>query len=162
MSAHTTIIDQETATRLSAEFHRCFSDFDARPGLFAADTFFDFLPPMWRFQFEGPGEAFTSQLRSIAEGPVEVEVISNGTEAQLAVTDHGVGLTQQEVTQVFTRFWRADPSRVRRLGGTGLGLSIALGDARAHGGTLSASGAPGAGATFTLRLPLAPEGVVLA
>ncbi len=94
--------------------------------------------------------------------PVTVEVISNGTEAQLAVTDHGVGLTQQEVTQVFTRFWRADPSRVRRLGGTGLGLSIALGDARAHGGTLSASGTPGAGATFTLCLPQAPEGVVLA
>ena len=93
--------------------------------------------------------------------PVVVEVMLEGDEAQLAVTDQGVGLTQQEVTQVFTRFWRADPSRVRRVGGTGLGLSIALGDARAHGGTLSASGAPGQGATFTLRLPLAPEGVVV-
>ena len=72
-----------------------------------------------------------------------------------------MGLTQQEISQVFTRFWRADPSRVRRVGGTGLGLSIALGDARAHGGTLNASGAPGEGATFTLRLPLAPEGVVV-
>ena len=30
---------------------------------------------MWRFQFEGPGEAFTAQLRSIAEGPVEIEVV---------------------------------------------------------------------------------------
>ena len=93
--------------------------------------------------------------------PVVVEVMREGDEAQLAVTDQGVGLTQQEISQVFTRFWRADPSRVRRVGGTGLGLSIALGDARAHGGTLSASGAPGEGATFTLRLPLAPEGVVV-
>jgi two-component system sensor histidine kinase MtrB len=93
--------------------------------------------------------------------PVVVEVMKEGDEAQLAVTDQGVGLTQQEISQVFTRFWRADPSRVRRVGGTGLGLSIALGDARAHGGTLSASGAPGEGATFTLRLPLAPEGVVV-
>ena len=60
---------------MSAEFHRCFSDFEARHDLFAPDTFFDLLPPMWRFQFEGPGEAFTTQLRSIAEGPVEIEVI---------------------------------------------------------------------------------------
>ena len=94
--------------------------------------------------------------------PVIVEVMLEGSEAQLAVTDQGVGLTQQEITQVFTRFWRADPSRVRRVGGTGLGLSIALGDARAHGGTLSASGEPGQGATFTLRLPVAPDGVVVA
>jgi two-component system sensor histidine kinase MtrB len=93
--------------------------------------------------------------------PVVVEVMQEDDEAQLAVTDQGIGLTQQEITQVFTRFWRADPARVRRVGGTGLGLSIALGDARAHGGTLSASGAPGEGATFTLRLPLDPEGVDL-
>jgi len=94
--------------------------------------------------------------------PVIVEIMLEGSEAQLAVTDQGLGLTQQEITQVFTRFWRADPSRVRRVGGTGLGLSIALGDARAHGGTLSASGEPGQGATFTLRLPVSPEGVVIA
>ena len=53
--------------------------------------------------------------------PVVVEVMLEGDEAQLAVTDQGVGLTQQEITQVFTRFWRADPSRVRRVGGTGPG-----------------------------------------
>ena len=57
------------ADRLSAEFHRCFSDFEASDDLFAPNTFFDLLPPMWRFQFEGPGEAFTAQLRSIARRP---------------------------------------------------------------------------------------------
>ena len=88
MSVDATTIDQETADRLSAEFHRCFSDFDAPPGLFAADTFFDFLPPMWRFQFEGPGEAFTSQLRSIAEGPVDVEVVRTVPTANGFVTEH--------------------------------------------------------------------------
>ena len=51
-----TTIDQASADRLSADFHRCFSDFEARDDLFAPDTFFDLLPPMWRFQFEGPGE----------------------------------------------------------------------------------------------------------
>ncbi len=86
--------------------------------------------------------------------PVIVEVSQEGGQALLAVTDHGIGLSQAELASVFTRFWRADPSRVRKIGGTGLGLSIALGDARAHGGALTASGAPGEGATFTLLLPL--------
>jgi two-component system sensor histidine kinase MtrB len=89
--------------------------------------------------------------------PVQVVVTGDGQGAQLAVTDHGIGLSEEELASVFTRFWRADPARVRRIGGTGLGLSIALGDARAHGGTLSAAGAPGRGATFTLRLPAQPR-----
>lgn len=92
--------------------------------------------------------------------PVEVAVGRTAEHAELAVTDHGVGLTPEELESVFTRFWRGDPARVRRVGGTGLGLSIALGDARAHGGTLTAAAAPGHGATFTLRLPLHPDLVV--
>ncbi len=67
MVTSTTTIAPELATRLSAEFNRCFTDFEAPPHLFASDSFFDLLPPMWRFQFEGPGDAFTEQLRSIAE-----------------------------------------------------------------------------------------------
>jgi hypothetical protein len=83
-----TTVDEETAERLSAEFHRCFSDFEARHDLFAPDTFFDLLPPMWRFQFEGPGEAFTTQLRSIAEGPVDIEVIRTVPTMSGFVTEH--------------------------------------------------------------------------
>ena len=41
----------------------------------APDALFDLLPPMWRFQLEGSGDVFVTQLRSIAEGPVEVEVV---------------------------------------------------------------------------------------
>ena len=79
---------RESAVRLSEEFHRCFSHFEARDDLFAPDTFFDLLPPMWRFQFEGPGEAFTNQLRSIAEGPVEIEVIRTVPTTSGFVTEH--------------------------------------------------------------------------
>jgi two-component system sensor histidine kinase MtrB len=94
--------------------------------------------------------------------PVQVRVSGDPHGAELAVTDHGIGLTEEELASVFTRFWRADPARVRRIGGTGLGLSIALGDARAHGGTLCAAGAPGQGATFTLRLPAQPRATPMA
>lgn len=81
-------ISQETADRLGAEFHRCFSDFEVRPDLFAPDAFFDFLPPLWRFQFEGSGEAFAEQLRSIAEGPVEIEVVRTVPTSAGFVTEH--------------------------------------------------------------------------
>ena len=80
--------DQQTADQLSVEFNRCFAEFEARHDLFATDTFFDFLPPMWRFQFEGPGEAFTAQLRSIAEGPVEVEILRTVATVTGFVTEH--------------------------------------------------------------------------
>ena len=88
--------------------------------------------------------------------PVEVVVGRTADSALLSVTDHGQGMTTDELELAFTRFWRGDPARVRRVGGTGLGLSIALGDARAHGGALTASSHPGIGSTFTLRLPLSP------
>ena len=83
-----TVIDQEIAHRLSAEFHRCFTDFEARDDLFAPDTFFDLLPPMWRFQLQGPGEAFTAQLRSIAQGPVEIEIVRTVPTTSGFVTEH--------------------------------------------------------------------------
>src|SRR5262249_36525477 len=55
---------------------------------------------------------------------------------------------------VFSRFWRSDPSRVRRSGGTGLGLAISIEDAPLHQGRLEAWGEPGEGACFRLTLPL--------
>lgn len=83
-----TTLDQETADRLSAGFHRCFSHYDAVDGLFAEDAFFDLLPPMWRFQFEGTGATFAGQLQSIAEGPVEIEVVRTVPTATGFVTEH--------------------------------------------------------------------------
>lgn len=82
------VLDRETAERLSAGFHRCFSDFETDDDLFAPDTLYDLLPPMWRFQLEGPGETFTSQLRAIAEGPVAIEIIRTVPTASGFVTEH--------------------------------------------------------------------------
>jgi hypothetical protein len=84
----TATLDHETADRLSAAFHRCFSDFEADDDLFAADTFFDLLPPLWRFQLEGSGDTFTTQLRSIAQGPVEIEIVRTVPTTSGFVTEH--------------------------------------------------------------------------
>ncbi|HEX7166953.1 MAG TPA: hypothetical protein VF230_08225 [Acidimicrobiales bacterium] len=81
-------IDQETVDRLSAGFHRCFAEFTVADGLFSDETFFDLLPPMWRFQFEGPGSAFAAQLQSIAEGPVGIEIVRTIPTAAGFVTEH--------------------------------------------------------------------------
>jgi hypothetical protein len=77
-----------TVDRLAASFHRCFSDFHAGDDVFADDTFFDLLPPMWRFQLQGPGKAFADQLKSIAEGPVEIEVVRTVPTATGFITEH--------------------------------------------------------------------------
>ena len=72
----------------------------------------------------------------------------------IVVRDQGVGLRPGEEKLVFNRFWRSDPSRMRRSGGTGLGLSISVEDANLHDGKLEAWGELGAGASFRLTLPL--------
>jgi hypothetical protein len=84
----TATLDQETVDRLSAGFHRCFSAFQADDDLFAPDAFYDLMPPFWRFQLQGPGDTFTTQLRAIAEGPVEVEVVRTIATATGFVTEH--------------------------------------------------------------------------
>ncbi|MGP8060420.1 MAG: sensor histidine kinase [Acidimicrobiales bacterium] len=87
-----------------------------------------------------------------------VSVAEDGDVAVVQVADSGPGLPVDEAPYVFERFFRADPSRSRASGGSGLGLSIVGAIVNAHGGTVSAANAPGAGALFTVRLPRRPGG----
>jgi two-component system OmpR family sensor kinase len=83
----------------------------------------------------------------LSEDPAEPGVVV------LAVSDEGLGLAPADAERVFERFYRADSSRTRAAGGTGLGLSIVASLVEAHGGRVSLTTAPGAGATFAVRLP---------
>lgn len=81
--------------------------------------------------------------------------------AELAVVDHGPGLSPEQVERVFERFYRGDVARTRRAegghsSGTGLGLAIVAALVSAHGGTVDVTGTPGSGATFRVTLPLVP------
>jgi two-component system, OmpR family, response regulator len=87
--------------------------------------------------------------------PVSVRVAAEDGSAVIEVTDSGPGLTLEEQSHVFERFYRADPSRARASGGSGLGLSIAAAVTEAHGGTLAVESGAGVGATFRIALPLA-------
>jgi signal transduction histidine kinase len=76
-----------------------------------------------------------------------------GDEARLWVRDTGPGVAYDDRERIFERFARASDSR-RRSEGAGLGLAIVRAIAEAHGGRVTLASRPGAGATFTLVIPL--------
>lgn len=72
---------------------------------------------------------------------------------EIAVTDRGIGIAEEEQQRVFERFYRVDKARSRATGGTGLGLAIVKHVAANHGGEVRLWSKPGTGSTFTLRIP---------
>ncbi|GAB2820979.1 HAMP domain-containing sensor histidine kinase [Actinoallomurus bryophytorum] len=88
--------------------------------------------------------------------PVRITVGTEGTEAVLTVEDDGPGLTGEQASMVFERFYRADASRTRTgEGGAGLGLAIVASVVAAHDGRVELRTAPGEGAVFRMVLPAA-------
>jgi hypothetical protein len=80
-----------------------------------------------------------------------------GASAQLAVGDTGRGISADLLPHIFEPFRQGESAGVGRRGGLGLGLSIVRHLVEAHGGTVEAeSPGDGRGATFRVRLPLAP------
>lgn len=70
----------------------------------------------------------------------------------VTVYNQGEGLSQEEMKQVFKRFYRGDASRARETGGCGLGLSIAQAIAQAHNGSITVEGQQGSWISFSLHL----------
>jgi len=86
-------------------------------------------------------------------GRVMLAARAGGDGVELAVTDTGDGIPEADLPYVFDRFWRGDRARGRATGGSGLGLAIARQLVRAHGGTIRAESAAGAGSAFIVYLP---------
>ncbi|MFJ3673527.1 sensor histidine kinase [Streptomyces sp. NPDC090106] len=85
--------------------------------------------------------------------PVRIGVGRVGDHAVLEVADQGPGLSPEQSTRIFERFYRADTSRNRATGGAGLGLSIVQSLVRAHAGHVVVLSSPGKGATFQVFIP---------
>lgn len=113
--------------------------------------------------------------RQTPDGWARLTVGRTNTQAIITIEDNGPGIAPEDLPRIFERFYRAErAARVRRMTGapadistpaheapsaaegSGLGLAIAQAIALAHGGSLTAESAPGAGATFILTLPLNP------
>jgi two-component system, OmpR family, sensor histidine kinase SenX3 len=78
---------------------------------------------------------------------------------EIAVTDQGIGIPEEDLERVFERFYRIDPARSRHTGGSGLGLSIVKHVVQNHGGDVRVWSQPHRGSTFTIRLPEASPAV---
>jgi two-component system OmpR family sensor kinase len=87
---------------------------------------------------------------------VHVAVRREGADAVVVVRDEGPGMDAETAARVFERFFRADASRSRVQGGSGLGLAIVAAVVGALGGQVALDTAPGQGAMFSIRIPLAP------
>ncbi|MCT7967425.1 PAS domain S-box protein [Laspinema sp. D1] len=72
---------------------------------------------------------------------------------EFRVIDTGIGMTSDQIKQIFNAFTQADPSTTRKYGGTGLGLAIAQRFCQMIGGAIAVSSELGSGSTFTVRLP---------
>jgi signal transduction histidine kinase/ActR/RegA family two-component response regulator len=89
------------------------------------------------------------------KGGVVLEIsASKDSQIQLTVRDSGPGIPKREQERIFEEFEQADASSTRRHGGAGLGLAITRRIAEAMGGTVTLESRKGAGAAFTLRIPV--------
>ena len=112
----------------------------------------------------GDGDALKRALANLLDNALKAapEDSSVGVDAGrvdgwawVALKDHGEGISTEDQTRIFDRFWRKDRSRSPSSGGSGLGLSIVRGIAESHGGYVRVSSQPGRGAVFVLWIPLA-------
>ncbi len=71
----------------------------------------------------------------------------------LAVSDTGMGMTQEQLGKLFAEFSQAEATTAQKFGGTGLGLAITRKLARMMGGDVTVTSEPGKGSVFTVRLP---------
>jgi PAS domain S-box-containing protein len=91
-----------------------------------------------------------------AGGSIVIAARRDGGEVRVEVRDTGIGLTAEEQSQLFAKFFRATNRATQEVGGTGLGLAITRSLVQMHGGQITVQSAPGEGSTFSFTLPIVP------
>jgi PAS domain S-box-containing protein len=99
------------------------------------------------------GNLVSNALKYTRAGSVGVTARSTYGAVEVVVHDTGVGMTQEEQRQLFTKFFRSRDRTGPDPGGTGLGLVIVKGIVDGHGGTLAVESEPGVGSHFRVTLP---------
>jgi len=90
-------------------------------------------------------------------GKITVDCATDSQDALLKVADEGPGIPQDELPYLFDRFFRGAGARASESEGVGLGLALSQSIIHAQGGHIEAANAPGGGAVFTVRIPLAHQ-----
>jgi signal transduction histidine kinase len=110
--------------------------------------------------------AIANLLRNALEhtppgGRIHVLVSGNDGHAAVEISDTGEGIAEEDLPNIWTRFYRAERSRARAgdaSDGAGLGLAITKGIVELHGGQVQVRSRPGVGSVFTMVLPMKKEG----
>ncbi len=87
-------------------------------------------------------------------GVVTVGVDADHQNAFISVQDTGIGISEEEQSKIFNRFYRVDKTRDRKTGGTGLGLAITHSTVMLHNGSIKVVSKENEGALFIVRLPI--------
>jgi two-component system capsular synthesis sensor histidine kinase RcsC len=101
----------------------------------------------------GNAVKFTESGRVLIRASVE-EGEGDCVQLQLQVVDSGIGMSEEQLQQLFRPFQQADASIARRYGGSGLGLALCQQLAQVLGGHISAESTQGVGSVFTLQMPM--------
>lgn len=95
----------------------------------------------------------SNAVKFTSAGTVSLEADVDGNHLRFRVRDTGIGISPEQLANIFNPFEQGDNSTTRRFGGTGLGLAITDHLVRLMGGTISVDSTPDAGSCFTVRLP---------
>jgi len=87
---------------------------------------------------------------------VDISVLQDIDSVIVRVSDTGVGIPEEDLPNLFDRFYRVNKDRSRSTGGTGLGLAISKQIVELHGGELLVKSEAGVGSTFEVRIPKTP------
>jgi PAS domain S-box-containing protein len=104
------------------------------------------------------GQVFNNLLSNAvkfnqSEGRVTVQIVPASETIEVIVSDTGIGIPEDALDKIFTRFYQFDSSSTRKYGGTGIGLAIVQDIARLHGSRIIATSGEEGGSTFRFALP---------
>ncbi len=91
---------------------------------------------------------------NVPDGSVDLVLAAAGNQVVMTVEDTGIGIPEDDIPHIFTRFYRVDKARSRDAGGSGLGLSIVHDAVTLYGGTVAVSSRDTGGTCFEVRFPL--------
>lgn len=115
--------------------------------------------PIWvavdRGRFEQVLDNLVSNALKYSEGPIAVSVSTDEVRAKIMVSDNGIGIPEEEIKRIFTRFGRASNARRKGIAGSGIGLYITRKIVEAHAGEIEIISREDEGSTFAISLPLA-------
>ena len=119
-------------------------------------------PPLVEVDIYRIEQAFSNLLANALRhgrpqgGRIDITITPLGQELRISFRDNGPGIPLKDQEHIFERFYRVGGDRARHTGGTGLGLSIVKHVVAAHGGRINLESKPGAGADFSIFLPVPP------